>query len=500
MSSEQQAAASKPLTALTIHETHDLLQRRAISSVELTEAYLQRIEQLEPQIKAYLHVAPELALAQARRADARRAAGEDHPLLGVPLAIKDMLAVDGMPTTAASRILEGFMPPYEATVISRLRQAGAVFLGKANTDEFAMGWSTENSGFFTTHNPWDVQRVPGGSSGGPAAAVAAGEALAALGTDTGGSVRQPASWTNLVGMRPSYGRVSRWGVVAFASSLDQVGPMTRDVRDNAILLQSIAGHDPRDSTTMPLPVPDYEAALGGEIRGMRLGLPREYFTEGMHPSVRRTIEQAVATLQDLGAFVEEVSLPTTRYGMPVYYLVATAEASANLARYDGVRFGHSAGADSMWENYRQTRGQGFGPEVKRRIILGAYALSAGYYDAYYLQAQKVRTLIRQDFESVFARYDALVAPVVPIPPYKIGEAPDDPVEKYLMDILTLPTALAGVPCLSVPAGFIHEEGVRLPVGLQIIGQPFAEATILQIAYAFEQATGYQQQLPPVFHG
>ncbi|NOZ50415.1 MAG: Asp-tRNA(Asn)/Glu-tRNA(Gln) amidotransferase subunit GatA [Chloroflexi bacterium] len=487
------------LSTLTIHACHQLLQKREISAVELTRAYLDRIERLEPRVKAYLHLAPELALAQARQADARRAGGEDNPLLGVPLAIKDMLTIKGMPTTAASRILEGFMPPYEATVISRLRALGAVFLGKANTDEFAMGWSTENSGFFTTHNPWDLTRVPGGSSGGPAAAVAASEAVAALGTDTGGSVRQPASWTNLVGMRPSYGRVSRWGVVAFASSLDQVGPLTRDVRDNALLLTAIAGADPRDSTTMPLEIPDYQAALGQDIRGMRFGLPREYFTEGMHPGVRQTIIDAVATLSDLGAHIEEMSLPTTRYGMPVYYLVATAEASANLARYDGVRYGHSAGADTMWENYRQTRGQGFGPEVKRRIILGAYALSAGYYDAYYLQAQKVRTLIRQDFEQAFAQYDALITPVVPIPPYKIGAAPTDPVEMYLTDILTLPTALAGVPCISVPAGFIAEDGASLPVGLQIIGKPFAEATILQIAYAFEQATLYHRQTPPLAH-
>lgn len=487
------------LTTLTIHASHQLLKKGEISSVELTQAYLDRIVALDDQVKAYLHVAPDLALEQAAAADKRRAEGEDNPILGVPLAIKDMITLKGMPTTAASRILQNFRPPYEATVSQRLRQRGAVFLGKTNTDEFAMGWSTENSAYFTSHNPYDLRRVPGGSSGGSAAAVAASEAVAALGTDTGGSVRQPASWTNMVGMRPSYGRVSRRGVVAFASSLDQVGPISKDVRDNAILLQAIAGLDPRDSTTMPVDVPDYETALVPDIRGMRFGLPREYFTEGMHPSIRETILKAVSTLRDLGAEVEEMSLPTTRHGMPVYYLVATAEASANLSRYDGVRFGYSAGAETMWENYRQTRGQGFGPEVKRRIILGAYALSAGYYDEYYLKAQKVRTLIRQEFEQAFTSYDALVAPVVPIPPFKIGESPRDPVELYLTDILTLPTALAGIPCISVPAGFIREEGADLPVGLQIIGKPFAESTILRIAYAFEQATQHYLRHPPLAH-
>ncbi|RME41973.1 MAG: Asp-tRNA(Asn)/Glu-tRNA(Gln) amidotransferase subunit GatA [Chloroflexi bacterium] len=483
------------LTALTMHQAHALLQRGEISSVELTRAYLERIETLERRIRAYLHVAPEAALAQAEEADRRRARGERTLVLGMPLAIKDMITVRGMPATAASRILQNFVPPYEATAIRRLREQGAVFLGKANTDEFAMGWSTETSAFGTTRNPYDLTRVPGGSSGGPAAAVAADEAIAALGTDTGGSVRQPASWTNIVGMRPTYGRVSRWGVIAFASSLDQIGPMTKDVRDNALLLQAIAGHDPLDSTTMPEEVPDYQAGLEGGIKGMRLGLPREYFTEGMHPQVKAATLAAVDTLVDLGAEVEEMSLPHTRYGMPVYYLVATAELSANLARYDGVRYGYSARADNMWDNYRLTRGQGFGPEVKRRIILGTYALSAGYYDQYYLKAQKVRTLIRRDFDEAFALYDALIAPVVPIPPFIIGEAPSDPVEMYLTDVLTLPTALAGVPCLSVPAGFVQENGKQLPVGIQIIGKPFAEALILRIAYAFEQATSYHTVRP-----
>ncbi|MBX7237446.1 MAG: Asp-tRNA(Asn)/Glu-tRNA(Gln) amidotransferase subunit GatA [Caldilineales bacterium] len=485
------------LTALTLHDAQELLRRREITAVELTRAYIARIEAVDDRVKAYLHLAPDLALAQAAAADQRRADGDDSPLLGIPLAIKDMITVAGMPTTAGSRILAGFKSPYEATASARLRQAGAVFLGKANLDEFAMGWSTENSAFFTTHNPYDLDRVPGGSSGGSAAAVAAGEAIAALGTDTGGSVRQPASWTNTVGLRPTYGRVSRWGVVAFASSLDQIGPITRDVRDCALMLNAIAGHDPLDSTTMPLPTPDFGAGLEAGVKGLRLGLPREYFVEGMHPGIRGAILAAVETLVGLGAEVEEISLPHTRFGMPVYYLVATAELSANLARYDGVRYGHSAGAPNMWDNYRQSRGQGFGPEVKRRIILGAYALSAGYYDAYYLKAQKVRTLIRQDFDRAFGRFDALIAPVVPFLPFTIGQAPADPVDLYLSDVLTLPTPLAGVPCLSVPAGFVPEKGKALPVGLQIIGKPFDEAGILRIAYAFEQATRHHLTRPPL---
>ncbi len=479
----------------TIHETRQWLRSGQITSVELTEAYLERIQQVEPQVHAYLHVAADAALAQARLADERRAAGEDTPLLGVPLAIKDVINVLGMPATAASRILEGFMPPYEATVAHKLREQGAVFLGKANTDEFAMGWSTENSAYGATHNPWALDRTPGGSSGGPAAAVAAGEAPAALGTDTGGSVRQPASWTNTVGMRPTYGRVSRYGVIAFASSLDQVGPITRDVRDNAILLEAIAGHDPHDSTTFPDPVPPYSQMLEGGVKGLRLGLPREYLTEDMHPGVREATQEAVRVLRDLGAVVEEASLPYTDYGMPVYYLIATAEASANLARYDGVRYGYSAGAADLQENYKLTRGRGFGPEVKRRILLGAYALSAGYYDAYYLKAQKVRTLIRADFDAAFQRFDALVAPVAPIPPFRIGEAPTDPVALYLLDVLTLPSALAGAPGISVPAGFVEEDGEQLPVGIQFIGRPLDEATLYRIASAFERATGYGERAP-----
>ncbi len=478
----------------TLYESRVWLRSGRITAVELTEAYLERIHEQEPQIHAYLHVAEEQALAQARLADERRAAGEDTPLLGVPLAIKDIITVQGMPATAGSRILEGFVPPYEATVIRKLREQGAVFLGKTNTDEFAMGWSTENSAYGITRNPWALDRVPGGSSGGSAAAVAAGEAVAALGTDTGGSVRQPASWTHTVGLRPTYGRVSRFGVIAFASSLDQVGPMTRDVRDNAILLEAIAGHDPKDSTTFPDPVPPYSRMLEGGIRGLRLGLPREYLTEDMHPGVRQATLDAVARLRDLGATVEETSLPHTRYGMPVYYLIATAEASANLARYDGIRYGYRAEAQDLMTHYVLTRGQGFGPEVKRRILLGAYALSAGYYDAYYLKAQKVRTLIRSDFDTAFATFDALVAPVAPIPAFRIGQAPTDPVALYLLDVLTLPSSLAGTPALAVPAGFVEEDGERLPVGIQFIGRPLDEATLFRIGYAFEsQMSRYERQ-------
>ena len=472
----------------TIYDARRALQSGAITSVELTQAYLERIAQQDPTIHAYLHVAEEQALAQARLADERRAAGADTPLLGIPLGIKDVINVQGMPSTAGSRILEGFIPPYEATVIRKLREQGAVILGKLNTDEFAMGLSTENSAYGVTRNPWALDRVPGGSSGGPAAAVAAGEAIAALGTDTGGSVRQPASWTHTVGLRPTYGRVSRYGVIAFASSLDQVGPMTRDVRDNAILLEAIAGHDPYDSTTFPDSVPPYSLMLEGGIQGMRFGLPREYFTQGMHPGVEKVTREAVERLRDLGAQVEEVSLPHTDYGMPVYYLIATAEASANLARYDGVRYGFSAGAADLQENYRLTRGQGFGPEVKRRILLGTYALSAGYYDAYYLKAQKVRTLIRQDFDQVLQHYDALIAPVAPISPFRIGQAPTDPVSLYLLDVMTLPSALAGLPALAVPAGFVQEDGDQLPVGVQFIGRPLDEATLFRIGYTFEQST------------
>lgn len=480
------------LQALTVHEALQGLAAGDFTSVQLTEACLAQIEAVDGQIRAFLQVTAEQALAQAEAADRRRAAGETAPLLGIPLAIKDVLATRGVETTCGSRILQGFVPPYSATAVQRLEEAGMVMLGKTNTDEFAMGSSTENSGYFPTRNPWDPERVPGGSSGGSAAAVAAQEALAALGTDTGGSVRQPASLCGVVGLKPSYGRVSRYGLVAYASSLDQIGTLTRDVEDAALLLNVIAGHDPLDSTSMPAPVPDYTAALTGDIRGVRIGLPAEYFVEGMQPAVEAAVRAAVEELARLGAEIVPIHLPNTDKALPVYYLVAPAEASANLARYDGVRFGFSAGAESMLENFRQTRGQGFGPEVKRRIMLGTYALSAGYYDAYYLKAQQVRTLIKRDFEEAFQQVDVIAGPVSPTTAFRIGEKVENPIEMYLSDIFTISVNLAGICGISVPCGF-DEQG--LPIGLQLIGPYLGEERILRVAHAYEQATDWHTRRP-----
>jgi aspartyl-tRNA(Asn)/glutamyl-tRNA(Gln) amidotransferase subunit A len=416
------------------------------------------------------------------------------PLRGIPIAVKDILCTAGIPTTCGSRILEDFIPPYDATVVARLKAAGAVILGKTNTDEFAMGSSTENSAFFPTHNPWDLERVPGGSSGGSAAAVAAGECLGALGTDTGGSVRQPAALCGIVGLKPTYGRVSRYGLIAFASSLDQVGVLTRDVTDAAILLNVIAGHDPLDSTSLDAPVPDATAALTGDIRGMRVGVPREYFIPGMQPEVEAAVRAALEKLADLGAEIVEVSLPHTDYALPVYYLIAPAEASANLARYDGVRYGLRIVGNSLEDTYKQTRGQGFGPEVKRRIMLGTYALSAGYYDAYYLKAQKVRTLIKGDFDRAFQQVDVIVTPTSPTTAFRIGEKTDDPIQMYLSDIFTLSVNLAGICGINVPCGF---DAQGLPIGLQIMGPALGETTILRVAYAYEQATDWHTRRPPL---
>jgi aspartyl-tRNA(Asn)/glutamyl-tRNA(Gln) amidotransferase subunit A len=490
------------LTHLTLQEARDLLLRREVSSVELTQAVLDRIVALDNDVKAYLTLTPELALEQAAEADRHRAgtdqqatAGEteDHlPLLGVPLAIKDVICVEGVPTTCGSRILEGYVPPFNATVVDNLRRAGAVILGKTNTDEFAMGSSTENSAYFTTHNPWDLSRVPGGSSGGSAAAVASGMALGALGSDTGGSVRQPASLCGVVGLKPTYGRVSRWGLVAFASSLDQIGCLGRTVSDAAILLGSIAGYDPRDSTSVDMPAADYAASLTDDLRGLRIGVPQEYLIEGMQPEVESAVRAAVGLMASLGAEVVEVSLPHTGYALPVYYLIAPAEASANLARYDGMRYGLSLDGTDLWESYRQTRGQGFGAEVKRRIMLGTYALSAGYYDAYYLKASQVRTLIRRDFDWALAECDVLVTPTAPSTAFKIGEKVDDPLQMYLQDIFTLALSLAGLPGLSLPCGF---DAGGLPIGLQIMGAAFDEATVLRVAYAYEQATDWHERRP-----
>jgi aspartyl-tRNA(Asn)/glutamyl-tRNA(Gln) amidotransferase subunit A len=483
------------LPSLTLQEAAGLLSRREVSSVELTQVVLDRIVDLDDEIKAYLTLTPEVALEQAASADQRRATGDTDaysPLLGIPLAIKDVICVEGVPTTCGSRILENYVPPFSATVVERLRAAGAVILGKTNTDEFAMGSSTENSAFFATRNPWDLSRVPGGSSGGSAAAVAAGMACGALGSDTGGSVRQPASLCGIVGLKPTYGRVSRWGLVAFASSLDQIGCFGRTVTDAAILLQAIAGYDPRESTSVDTPVPDYVASLTGDVRGLRIGVPQEYFVEGMQPEVESAVRAAVGTLVGLGAEVVEVSLPHTTYALPVYYLIAPAEASANLARYDGLRYGLSVGGSDLWDSYRQTRGQGFGPEVKRRIMLGTYALSAGYYDAYYLKASQVRTLIRQDFDRALQQCDVLVAPTTPTTAFKLGEKVNDPMQMYLQDIFTLALSLAGLCGLSVPCGF---DARGLPIGLQIMGGAFDEATILRVAHAYEQATGWHNQTP-----
>ncbi len=477
----------------TVSELSALLVRGEVSSREVTEAFLERIEEVETRVRAFVTVDAEGALAAADAADARLRSGDrPSPLTGVPIAIKDNICTKGLKTTCSSRILEGYIPPYDATVVKALRRAGAVIIGKANLDEFAMGSSVENSAFYPTHNPWDLDRVPGGSSGGSAAAVAAGEAPCALGSDTGGSVRQPASLCGVVGLKPTYGRVSRFGLVAFASSLDQIGPITRDVRDAALLMDVIAGHDPLDATSADVEVPEYTASLEGGVRGLRIGVPREYFGSGLEPGVEEAVRKALDVLADLGAEVEECSLPHTEYALSAYYIIAPAEASSNLARYDGVRYGYrAAGAEDLLGMYGRTRREGFGEEVKRRIMLGTYALSAGYYDAYYLKAQQVRTLVRRDFEAAFERFDLLAAPTSPTVAFGIGQKIDDPLQMYLSDVCTVPVNLAGVPALSVPCGL--SDG--LPVGLQLMGRPLDEATLLRVAYAYEQETGNSPLYP-----
>ncbi|MBI2871821.1 MAG: Asp-tRNA(Asn)/Glu-tRNA(Gln) amidotransferase subunit GatA [Chloroflexi bacterium] len=480
---------------LSIREASQLLRRREISSVELTRAVLERVRQVEPAIQAYNAVTEEVALEQARRADQRLASEDAGPLTGIPMQIKDNMCTKGIATTCSSRMLESFVPVYDATVTRRLSDAGAVLVGKGNMDEFAMGSSTENSALRKTHNPWDTTRVPGGSSGGPAAAVAAGECLFALGSDTGGSIRQPAALCGIVGLKPTYGLVSRFGLVAFASSLDQIGPMTRTVEDCALVLNAIAGHDPLDSTSIPHQVPDYTSALRADLRGVRLGVPREYFGEGIDPQVEATIQQAIARMEELGAtIVRDVSLPHTRHALAVYYIIAPSECSANLARYDGVKYGYShAEAGSMWEAMEKTRQHGFGPEVKRRIMLGTYALSAGYYDAYYLKAQKVRTIITREFQDAFQRVDTLVTPTSPTVAFRLGEKTEDPVQMYMSDICTIPVNIAGLPGIAVPCGFLD----GLPVGMQIIGKHLGEETLLRVAYAYQQSTDWHQQHPPL---
>ncbi len=481
------------LHRLTIHEAHELLSKREISSVELTQSVLSRIDRCDGEIKAYLTVIPELALEQARQADESIAAGEARPLTGIPVAVKDNMCTRGVPTTCGSRILEGFVPPYDATVVDRLHGLGAVVVGKTNMDEFAMGSSTEYSAFFPTHNPWDGSRVPGGSSGGSAAAVLSDETLFALGSDTGGSIRQPASLCGVVGLKPSYGRVSRYGLIAFASSLDQIGPLTKDVRDCALVMNALAFHDPLDSTSAPEPTPDYTSYLKDDLSGLVVGVPAEYFAEGLDPTVGERVEAAIGKLAELGAEVREISLPHEHYVIATYFLTSWAEASANLARYDGLKYGLWApDAQDIREAQSKARGRGFGPEVKRRIMLGTYALSAGYYDAYYLKAQKVRTLIKEDFDRAFAEgVDVVVGPTSPIVAFGIGEKVDDPLEMYLADLYTIPANLAGLPCISIPCGF---DG-GLPVGLQILGRSFAEGTVLQVAHAYEQSTDFHLQRP-----
>ncbi len=479
-----------------LHELSDRLKKRSVSSEELTRIFLARISALQPSLNAYISVLEQGALEMARAADKRLARGERlTPLTGVPIALKDLLCTQGVATTCGSHILHNYTSPYDATVVSRLREAGAVFLGKTNLDEFAMGSSNETSWFGVVKNPWDPQAVPGGSSGGSAAAVAAGGCAAALGSDTGGSIRQPASCCGIVGLKPTYGRVSRFGLVAFASSLDQIGPMTRDVKDAALLMNIISGKDPLDSTSADVEIPDFLKALTGEVRGLRIGLPKEYFIEGMEPEVATRVREALKILKDLGADLREISLPHTDYAVAVYYLIAPAEASSNLARYDGVRYGYRTESPRDTASlYQGTRQEGFGEEVKRRIMLGAYALSSGYYDAYYLKAQKVRTLIREDFLRAFEKVDVIATPTAPTPAFKIGERRADPLTMYLSDIFTIPCNLAGIPGISIPCGLTSG---GLPVGIQFMAKAFDEETLLRVSDAFQRSTDFHRQRPPL---
>lgn len=483
------------LTQLTLSEALAKLRGGDITSLELTAAHLDQIRAQDPSIRAFLTLTPELALRQAGAADAARAAGDDRPLLGIPIALKDVLSTKGIETTCGSKILKGYRPPFDATAVAKLYDAGAVLLGKLNMDEFAMGSSTENSGYFPTRNPWNPAYVPGGSSGGSAAAVAACMAMAALGSDTGGSIRQPAAFCGVTALKPSYGRVSRYGLIAYGSSFDQAGPFARTVEDAARVLAVIAGRDKRDSTTMPREVPDYLAALGGDVSRLKVGLPVEYFAEGIQPEVKRAVQTAAAELEGLGASVQELSLKHAEYCLPAYYIIAMAEASANLARYDGIRFGARVEGDNLMATYKATRGRGFGEEVKRRIMLGTYALSAGYYDAYYGKAQAVRTLIRQDFDAIFKQVDVLISPVAPTTAFKLGEIINDPLQMILADVLTISANLAGLTGLSVPCGF-DDKG--LPIGMQILGAPYTEARVLQLGHAYQQVTDWHRRRPPAF--
>jgi aspartyl-tRNA(Asn)/glutamyl-tRNA(Gln) amidotransferase subunit A len=484
------------LHQLTIHEAHELLKKKKISSRELTRAVLDRIEAVEGQIDAYIALSEELALQQAGLADEAISKGKCLPLTGIPLGVKDLICTQALPTTCGSKILENFLPPYDATVIRKLKDAGAVIVGKLNMDEFAMGSSTENSGFKITRNPWDVTCIPGGSSGGSAAAVASDMCLGALGSDTGGSIRQPASHCSVVGMKPTYGRVSRFGLVAFASSLDQIGPLAKNVTDCACLLNAISGYDAADSTSVSMDVPDFTAALDGDLRGITVGIPEEYSaTEGLDPAVMSAVSDAVGVLEELGAERVKISLPHTEYAVAVYYVIAPSEASSNLARYDGVKYGfRNKDRTDLMNMYRSTRSQGFGPEVQRRIIIGTYCLSAGYYDAYYGKASQVRTLITEDFKKAFETCDVIVCPVAPTAAFKIGEKIDDPLTMYLSDIFTLSANLAGIPGMSVPCGFSAD---GLPIGLQILGNHFNEEMLLKVCYGFERATEFHKKKPPI---
>jgi aspartyl-tRNA(Asn)/glutamyl-tRNA(Gln) amidotransferase subunit A len=484
------------LNQLTISELTARLAQREVSAREATQACLDQIARVDGRVHAFISYDAADALAQADAADQQLATGATHaqqPLLGVPVAVKDVLSVKGQPLNCASKILGKYVSPYDATAIEKLKAAGAIVFGRLNMDEFAMGSSTENSAFGTTKNPWDLTRIPGGSSGGSAAAVAADEAIATLGSDTGGSIRQPAALCGCVGLKPTYGRISRYGLVAFASSLDQIGSFTKDTRDAATLLGVMGGVDPRDSTSVPQPVPDYAAALDGRVKGLKLGLPKEYLIGGLDPEVKAAVDAAVQQLSRLGAEIVEISLPHTDYAVATYYIIATAEASANLARFDGIRYGARVdGADPI-ELYSRTRGAGFGPEVKRRIILGTYVLSSGYYDAYYLRAQKVRTLIRRDFLNAFGQVDAIVTPTTPTAAFRVGEKSDDPLQMYLSDIFTISCNLAGIPGLSLPCGFTKNP--KLPIGLQLLGKPFGEETLLKLAHAYEQSTPWHKERP-----
>lgn len=481
------------LAQLTIHEAHEKLAKKQISSVELTQAVLKRIEKYDGKIGAFLTVCQDKALAQAKAADQIIASGTKiKPLTGIPLAPKDIYLTEGITTTCASKILENYIPPYNSTVIQKCLNDGAVIVGKVNLDEFAMGSSTENSAFKKTHNPWNLENIPGGSSGGSAAAVSADLCLASLGTDTGGSIRQPASHCSIVGFKPTYGRVSRYGTIAFASSLDQMGPMVKDIEDLALMMNVISGHDAHDSTSINMPVPDYTKSLRQSIKGLKIGVPKEFFSDAIAKDVNQTVRAAIKKLEDLGAQIVEIELPNTKYAVATYYIIAPAEASANLSRFDGVRYGLREKGDTLHDMYQNTKGRGFGPEVRRRIMIGTYVLSSGYYDAYYIKAQKARTVIREDYLNAFKKVDVIAGPVTPTTAFKIGAKSGDPLQMYLSDVLTISLNLAGLPGMSLPCGF---GGDKMPIGLQLIGKAFDEETLIKVAHAYEQATDWHSQKP-----